>query len=138
MGKRVLVTGDRDWADRIAIRHYLKQLYDKGFDTLIEGEARGADTIAREEGEKLGFTIVESSPGVKGFPAKWQTDDGKFNKAAGPQRNTQMLVEGIPDLVIAFHQHVFKSKGTKNMLEQVSKTDIPAFLVSGKGHVVTI
>jgi hypothetical protein len=137
MGKRVLVTGDRDWADRTAIRYYLKQLQDKGFDTLIEGEAHGADTMSREEGEKLGFTIAESSPGVKGYPAKWQVD-GKFNKAAGPQRNTQMLVEGKPDLVIGFHQHIFKSKGTKNMLEQVSKTDIPAFLVSSKGHIVTV
>jgi YspA, cpYpsA-related SLOG family len=138
MGKKVLVTGDRNWTDRAAIKFYLKQLQDKGFDTLIEGEARGADTIAREEGEKLGFTIAESSPGVKGYPANWKTDDGKFNKAAGPQRNTQMLVEGKPDLVIGFHKHIFKSKGTKNMLEQVAKTEIPSYLVSGKGHIVTV
>jgi hypothetical protein len=48
------------------------------------------------------------------FPAQWK----KFGRAAGPIRNRQMLVEGKPDLVIAFHDDLKNSDGSKNMLAQ--------------------
>jgi hypothetical protein len=112
--KKVLVCGSRDWLDREPIRVWLCKLHDWGFDTLIEGEARGADTIAREEAEKLGFTVLK-------FPADWD----KYHKAAGPIRNKQMLVEGKPDLVIAFSKDIQNSKGTKNMIQQADSNKPP-------------
>ena len=60
---KVLICGDRNWPDRDAIRSWLSKLQDWGYTTVIEGEARGADTIAREEAEKAGFCVLR-------FPAE--------------------------------------------------------------------
>lgn len=77
---------------------------------LIHGDCRGADTIARLIGEELGFNI-------RSYPADWDA----FHIAAGAIRNREMLKkENIPeepiDLVLAFHQNIKESKGTKDML----------------------
>jgi hypothetical protein len=71
----------------------------------IEGEAKGADSLARDVALELGFKVLS-------FPADWD----KYHRAAGPIRNRQMLTEGKPDLVLAFHQDLTRSKGTKNMV----------------------
>ena len=110
---RVLICGDRDWDDKEIIRHYIPLL----IDCVIEGGARGADTCARLVAEELGIPIIE-------FPAKW----GEYGKAAGPIRNKQMLTEGKPDLVLAFHDDIENSKGTKNMMEQAKKAGIATLL----------
>jgi hypothetical protein len=122
MGKRVLVTGDRNWNNSDIIHHWLKEVKKFGFDTLIEGEARGADTLSRIEGAKLGFTILK-------FPANWD----KYPKAAGPIRNTEMLKVGKPELVLAFHNDIKNSKGTKNMIDQAIKSKIKVILIDYKG-----
>ena len=103
---RVLICGDRDWVDRDLIHSWIEQLQEWGVDSIIEGEARGADTIAREEAEKLGIEVEK-------FPAEWN----RFGRAAGPIRNRQMLDEN-PDLVLAFHDHIEFSKGTRNTLTE--------------------
>jgi hypothetical protein len=72
--------------------------------TIIEGEARGADSIAREEALALGYEVLR-------FPANWR----QHGKAAGMIRNRQMLVEGKPNLVYAFPTSV-NSIGTRNMV----------------------
>lgn len=79
-------------------------------DLVIEGEAPGADTLAREAAEYFGIPVLA-------FPANWQ----KYGRAAGPIRNTEMLNEGKPDMVVAFHNDYLHSKGTKNMVEQALK-----------------
>ena len=77
------------------IRQVLQDLkaeyYGKGTLRIIEGAAKGADTIAGCVADELGLEVVE-------YPAQWD----KHGRGAGPIRNTQMLVEGKPDLVIAF------------------------------------
>jgi hypothetical protein len=112
---RILFCGSRDWTDRKAIADVLKVLPKDS--VVIEGEAQGADRIAHEEAERLGF-IVEH------FPADWK----KFGRAAGPIRNTQMLKEGKPDAVVAFHDDIESSKGTRNMLKQAREAGLPTFL----------
>lgn len=57
-------------------------------------------------------TLMDMS--VLEFPADWK----KYGRAAGPIRNTEMLVKGKPDLVIAFHYNLDRSKGTKDMIQQ--------------------
>ncbi len=113
---RVLVTGDRNYTNREAIRACLLKLTDEGYTVLIEGEARGADTLAREEAEKLGYTI-------KPYPAKWS----EHGMAAGPIRNRQMVKEGKPDLVVYFHHDLASSKGTRDMVNHARsrKINIP-------------
>lgn len=101
---RILVCGSRTFKDKDLMENVLKQ-YD--IRTIIQGEARGADTLAKEYGIRRGIDICS-------FPALWD----KHGKAAGPIRNHQMLVEGKPDLVIAFLSK--DSIGTKDMIKQAT------------------
>jgi len=80
---------------------------------VIEGEAKGADTMAREWAEHSGISVEK-------YPADWDT----YKRAAGPIRNKQMIDEGKPDVVIGFHQDLESSKGTKNMQTQSLKAKL--------------
>ena len=97
--------GDRNWTDKELIRTVFLAL--PKVSVLIEGEARGADILSREVALENGVAVLQ-------FPALWQ----KYHRAAGPIRNTQMLEEGKPDIVIAFHDNLAESKGTLNMVNQ--------------------
>ena len=109
---RVLVSGDRDWDDPEAIRRELSKLPS---DTIIiHGAARGADSLADDVAKELGF---ERDP----YPALWE----KYYKAAGPIRNQQMIDEGKPDLILAFHPNIQESKGTKDMIKRAVSHSIP-------------
>ena len=116
---KVLVCGDRNWTDRKAIRVCLRELTKQGYTTVIHGCARGADRIAAFEAKQMWYTIEH-------YPAKW----GLYHRAAGPIRNQQMLDEGKPVLVIAFHDHIELSSGTADMLSRAEKSGIPYALIS--------
>lgn len=111
---RVLICGDRRWTDYGAILRYLNTL--PANSTVIEGEARGADKLAR-----LAARQAKPYLHVERFPADWE----RYGRAAGPIRNTQMLREGVPDRVVAFHTNLAESKGTRNMIEQAQRAGIP-------------
>jgi len=113
---KVLVCGDRNWTDEETIRKELSRL-PKG-SAIIHGASRGADGIA-------GRVAIELRFGVMAFPADWQ----KFGKAAGPIRNRRMLIEGRPELVLAFHNDISRSKGTKDTVEQARALGIPVKVV---------
>lgn len=119
---KVLVCGDRSWTNTRLILECMKALYyEMGYDTLIEGEARGADKIAANCAHYLGMAVLD-------FPADWE----KFGKAAGPIRNQRMLTVGKPDLVVAFHNNIEESRGTKDMINKAKKACIPCYLISEK------
>ena len=109
----VLVTGDRNWTDREKIRQVLTE-YDPLTTLIVEGGARGADTIAREIAEELGFDVLE----VK---AQWE----KYGRAAGAVRNKLMYDKSHPTVVEAFHSNLGASKGTKHMVEYSKKGGTP-------------
>ena len=119
---RVLVCGDRNWTDLKAIQLRLNRLLDETeeFITVVEGEARGADTLGRQAAEELGIK-------VEAYPADWQ----QYGRAAGPIRNQQMLDSGI-DLVLAFHHNLDKSKGTADMVRRVRRAGIEVEVIHGK------
>ncbi len=119
-GLRIIVCGDRNWSDEKIIENELKRYFDANA-FIITGGARGADTIANSLANRRG---VET----KIYHAKWT----KFGKFAGPERNTRMLVEGKPDLVIAFHTEIAKSRGTLNMVGQANEAGIPVYLYGVK------
>ena len=98
---RVLVCGDRNWAHKGFMRRILGQVLMPG-DIVIQGEARGADLMAKGIALSLGFEVLS-------FPAQWE----KHGRAAGPIRNRQMLVEGDARLVLAFHNHIEESRGRR-------------------------
>jgi hypothetical protein len=111
---RLLVCGDRDWANAESIAAQIRVMHP---DVIIEGEARGADRIAHDIALEMGFIKGKT---LLSFPADWQ----KYHKAAGPIRNQQMLDEGKPNRVIAFHSNITESKGTKDMVERARKAGI--------------
>ncbi|KKN01348.1 hypothetical protein LCGC14_1128740 [marine sediment metagenome] len=55
-----------------------------------------------------------------------------YGKAAGPIRNKQMLDEGQPHLVLAFHDNIEESTGTKDMVKQAAKRGIETLVISHK------
>lgn len=116
---RVLVCGGRNWTDGDTIYNVLSRLAIKPT-LLIEGEARGADSLARLAAEKLGVPVQK-------FPAKWK----QYGRAAGYIRNKQMLDEGKPDMVIAFHNDIDTSKGTKMMVELARKAGVTTVVYGG-------
>ena len=104
MPLRILCCGDRNWKDKQAIESTIKdRLAAYQIETIIEGEARGADKLSAEVAKGLHISVLL-------FPADWT----KYGKAAGVIRNQQMLDEGKPNLVLAFHDDIKKSKGTKD------------------------
>lgn len=108
---RLLVFGSREWTDFDTI------LYEIGArkpDVVIEGEAGGADRLARAAAERLGIPVQR-------FPAQWS----RYGLAAGPIRNQQMLDEGRPDEAIGFHPDLSKSKGSADMARRARKAGIP-------------
>jgi hypothetical protein len=102
---RILICGDRNWKDFAAIKRELHNLPHGS--TIIHGDCRGADKIAGYIAKQLGLEVVA-------FPADWKN----HGRAAGPIRNKQMLDDGKPDLVIAFHPDIASSKGTADMVKQ--------------------
>lgn len=106
---KILICGDRNWSDKEAIRRVFSYFGIKPTDTLIEGEALGADTLAREVAQEKGCSIDPHIP-------KWSD----YGKAAGPMRNREMLDEE-PDWVVGFHDDISHSKGTKDCLNEAAR-----------------
>jgi YspA, cpYpsA-related SLOG family len=102
MFKTVLVCGGRDYADSEFITKVIKYLRDKfGTTIIVHGNARGADSLARDAARQLG---MEDRP----YSADWN----KHGRAAGPIRNQQMLDNEEIDTVVAFPG----GRGTADMI----------------------
>jgi len=55
------------------------------------------------------------------YPADWK----RYGYKAGPIRNKQMLVEGKPDVVLAFPRgSLSETRGTKDMVKQARKAGV--------------
>ncbi len=116
---KVIVCGSRDWNDIVVIRDRLTKLQDQCPDAIIiEGGCDGADIMARQVSRAIGLDLVE-------FPANWT----KHGKAAGPIRNIKML-DTKPSLVIAFHDNLSQSKGTKHITTEARKRGIEVEIIS--------
>jgi hypothetical protein len=138
---RMLVCGDRNWLDRrfpdgtenedlkwwvhdqtLDVLLDLAKAY--RVDTVIEGCARGADRCAEDFSAKFPILITNHLH----FPAEWD----KYRKPggknpAGPIRNMQMLEEGKPDFVVAFHDNLLESKGTRHMVRIADDAGIDVY-----------
>ena len=99
---KVLVCGSRYFNDYNKLKEVLDDL---SIDTIIHGDARGADRLAGRYGEENNIPVLR-------FPALWD----KYGKRAGPIRNSQMLREGNPDYVVAFLYP--NSRGTRDMIKK--------------------
>lgn len=140
---RLLVCGDREWIDVRAIAKTLKT-FDAHTTTLIHGNARGADRIAGDLGKKLGMQVIPC-------PAQWRRhdwlgesplkcsrrvckDQDEICRLAGPRRNREMM-QLAPQLVIAFHDDLDRSKGTKDMVKLAKANGVKVRLVRHAANV---
>ena len=123
---KILVCGDRNWSNQKRMYDFLDEIDGYGICDnskkkvyrVIEGEARGADTMARLWAESRNIN-------VEPHPANW----ARYGRGAGPIRNREML-KSQPDLVIAFHNYIKTSKGTLDMLKVALKAGISCILVT--------
>jgi hypothetical protein len=113
---RVLICGDREWTDAELIGMILDAM--PKCNVIIEGEARGVDSLARVEARRRGIDVER-------YPADWDS----FGRSAGPIRNREML-KAKPDWVIAFHDNLEASKGTKDMVTIARKAGLPTLVIS--------
>ena len=150
-GLTVLVCGDRHWSDGLLILRTLQSLGAEvpkrppaepvpqssgvflgeagssvrtlqglpGVSRVIHGGCRGADLLGGWAARRLGIP-------VEVYPADWERD----GRAAGPRRNERMLREGHPDLVLAFHDDLNQSLGTRDTLIRATQARIPFRVIS--------
>ena len=111
---KVLICGDRHWGDPEPIKELLTLLQTTTNNQLliITGGAPGADQTAERLCESLNIPNTI-------FYANWE----KYGRRAGPIRNS-VMIGTRPDIVIAFHNNVDSSKGTKNCIEQAQRKNI--------------
>lgn len=116
----ILICGDRNWTDKEMIDKAIDSLYPFNSEiVIIHGNANGADRLGAECALRKGLK-------VKSFRALWE----KYGKSAGPIRNRQMLKEGKPDEVWAFHDNLSFSKGTADMVKISLKNGITVYQFS--------
>jgi hypothetical protein len=96
----VLFCGSREWSDRAVIRRDLESLPPGS--VVVEGGARGADQIAREEARALGIHVAT-------VPALWD----QHGRSAGYRRN-EAIARLRPDRAFAYP--LGESRGTRNMI----------------------
>lgn len=107
---KVLVCGGRNFINVKLLYKELDALHEQyHFDSLIHGDAAGADTLAKH------WARSRDIPS-KAYPADWN----QYKKAAGPIRNSQMLSEGKPDIVIAFKGSI----GTADMVSKAKRAGV--------------
>lgn len=114
---KVLVCGHREFDDWSLLCDELQNFLRYPDLVIIEGEAKGADFLARV------WAKHHSIP-YEAYPADWKT----YGVGAGPIRNKEMLVKGKPNLVIAFLSK--GSKGTANMLKQAKEANVETIVVN--------
>lgn len=112
MNLRLLVCGGRDFSDDAAVTRVLDHLHaTRGIAEIIEGGARGADSLARVWAERRGVSVLE-------FPADWK----RHGRRAGFVRNGEMLLQQ-PDGVVAFPG----GAGTADMMRQARGASVPVW-----------
>jgi len=117
----VLMCGDRNWTNEKIIEEYIKILPSTA--VIIHGGCRGADKISGRLGRKHNHVVIV-------YEAEWEM----FGRGAGPRRNEEMLMDGKPNIVVAFHDNIEQSKGTKDVVMRAIKKGIDVQLKNSKGE----
>lgn len=130
MSVRVLVTGDREWTERDIIYRALLDAcrLHYGIAALAHGDCRGADRIAAEVAATYVFVPRAA---IKAYPALWDT----HGRSAGPIRNRAMYDDFHPDLVLAFHDDLAKSRGTADMIRVACAGGTPVWHYGSDGLI---
>ena len=121
----ILITGSRDWCPYLLI-WILLCLYRPR--AIVHGNCKGVDRTADEVAGHIGMS---STP----VDAEWD----KYGDKAGPIRNklmidyiSQLAHEGKQILVLAFHQNIESSKGTKGCIKLAESRGLNTILIDGR------
>ncbi len=123
-GYRMIVTGSRYYKNTEQVYSVIEEANERtnGKLIIVQGEAKGADTIAKLCAESMGIK-------VESHPANWE----KYKRAAGPIRNQSMLDESVRlsffdgyqlRFAVAFHENLAESKGTADMVTRLEAAGI--------------
>lgn len=120
---KVVMFGDREWTNNLAIRREIKLAKRRAARrncelVIFEGGAPGADQMCAFWGRKDNVHVCETK-------ALWETR----HRGAGPQRNeVQKLLE--PREGICFHTNLSKSRGSADMKRKLERAGIPVKVVT--------
>lgn len=119
-GRKVLICGDRFWTNYARILACVQKAHKTSpIAIIIEGDCKGADKMAGQAAAACGIPFIA-------YPAQWD----KYRKAAGPIRNQQMLDEGRPTEVWAFHNDIMHSTGTADMVARACKAYLKVWVIT--------
>jgi O-acetyl-ADP-ribose deacetylase (regulator of RNase III) len=132
----ILVSGDRRWTHPDRLAQVLDQAAAEagGPVRLLVGDCpTGADRHAARWARQRGVAFQV-------FPARWaqMAAEGRPRRAAGPLRNLAMLdaldqADGAR-LVVAFHDDLSGSRGTRHLVRAAHGRGYPVTLVTGTGR----
>jgi hypothetical protein len=115
----ILIAGDRFWICPKLATSIVRRLvarYGPGI-TIIHGGGPGVDNSFTSACRGLGI-------GTEPHLADWKG----LGNIAGPVRNKEKVDSG-PDLCIALHRSIAKSKGTKNCILHALNAGVPTYLI---------
>ena len=113
----ILVCGSREYNGYDYMANFLDDYIKakglkKGEDVrIVNGDARGADTLATSYSMQRGYKLSV-------YPANWK----RYGIAAGVIRNKIMLDEAKPDVVVAFP--FSRSRGTRHMMRIATEAGV--------------
>jgi len=133
MAIRILVTGSRDWDNRVVMHSAFQAVINEHgpITALGHGACRGADILGS------GVALLEFGlpwDAVYSYPANWYPM-GRMDRSAGPRRNRAMYADFKPDLVLAFSDNITRPhSGTADMIAVAVKGGTPVWLFDSSGH----
>lgn len=108
---KVCVTGGRDFIDKEFIKKVLDRIKRNDI-ILAHGGAKGVDSLCEEYALTRGWKVVK-------YKADWK----QYKKAAGTIRNSYMLHDFKPNVLIAFPG----GKGTQDCINKAFNLNIKIF-----------
>ena len=112
----VVISGSRFYKNEEKMRRILTGLHERHPNiTLIVGDCKGADFIARKIAKERGIKLEI-------FEAYWDM----YGKKAGPIRNKEMILRTKTFdeyYILIFHENLEKSKGTVNFISLLDPMD---------------
>jgi hypothetical protein len=135
----LLVTGDREWSNEIAVRHIF-DFFSSNI-SVMHGWARGLDSIVDKVAHERNMHVLRRPSHWKHNDKLWVEIHGPcspfckeiIGRATGVIRNGAMLKEHQPHLLLAFHNNLDQSTGTKDMVRRARKK-VPTILITDTNY----
>ena len=115
--KSIAIVGSRDYPNLEQVYAYVRAL--PPGTTIVSGGARGVDRTAERAALDAGLKTIILYP-------QWKFPNGKFNKAAGFERNLR-IVEAADEVIAFWHGN---SRGTAHTISTARAAGKPVTIIS--------